>query len=306
MEDARPQLDLVFARRLDRTILERRIFRWPFVLTRTFALERTPPCLLSVFLQTSSGAVHGEDDLRQRLHIRGGAAAYVTTQGASPVHRATPGQTSKESVGIRIEDDGHLEYVPEPRILFPGAALDQTIEVDCAPGGFALAADVFTIHDPAGEGRRFRSLRATTILRRGGDAPLLVDRVDIRGLGRGRTAAFAAFGSVYVLAPDGAAALMADVAAMLPGIPGLYGATSELPGDGTGFSVRLAGYDLRSVRTAVALTWSLSRQSRFGCKPSARGKDDAWSTKSDEDQLGGGSAVDDALARGGADARASS
>ena len=67
-----PQLDLAFARRGDRTVLDRRLFRWPFVLTRTFALDRAPAHMLTVIVQTSSGAVHGGDRLRQRHRGRGG------------------------------------------------------------------------------------------------------------------------------------------------------------------------------------------------------------------------------------------
>ncbi len=106
-----------------------------------------------------------------------------------------------------------MEYLPEPRILFPDAALDQTIEIDCAVGGVALVSDAFTIHDPEGRGRCFRRLTSTTILRWGEDDPVMVDRMDISGLGRGRTARYAAFGSVLLATPgrtDGVDAYSGD------------------------------------------------------------------------------------------------
>ena len=53
--DRHAQLDLSFARRGDRTVLDRRRFRWPFVLTRTFALDSCPRHMLTVIVQTSSG-----------------------------------------------------------------------------------------------------------------------------------------------------------------------------------------------------------------------------------------------------------
>lgn len=274
--EAPAQLDLAFARRSDRTVLERRLFRWPFVLTRTFALDRAPSHMLTVIVQTSSGAVHGGDRLRQRLHVRDGAAAHVTTQGASVVHRADPGVTTSETVSIRVEDGGYLEYLPEPRILFPDAALAQTIEIDCAIGGVALISDVFTIHDPEVRGRSFRSLASTTILRCGGE-PVMVDRLDIRALAPGRTAEFTAFGSLTLAAPghtEGIAALSDALSTMLATIPGLYGAASLLPGEATGIGVRLAGRDLRAARAGAKAAWRLVRQAFYAVPPPSRRKGD--------------------------------
>jgi len=271
----RPQLDLAFARRFDRTVLDRRLFRWPFALTRTFALDRAPAHMLTVIVQTSSGALHGEDDLRQRLHVGPNAAAHVTTQGASPVHRADPGATAREHVAIRVEDGAYLEYMPEPRILFPEAALAQTIEIDCAAGGFALVCDGFTVHDPAGRGRGFRRLVSSMILRRGGGESAMVDRVDISSLGWGRAAEFKAFASLTLAAPGGApgiAALADALTARLASVPDLYGAASPLPAAANGLGVRLAGRDLRAVRAGIAIAWSAARVEFHGAPPPSRRK----------------------------------
>ena len=271
--DARAQLDLAFARRHEKTVLERRLFRWPFVLTRTFALDRVPAHMLTVILQTSSGAVHGDDALLQRFHVRGGAAAHLTTQGASPVHRADAGLTTRDAVEIRVEEGGYLEYLPEPWILFPGAALDQTITVDCAAGGVALVSDAFTVHDPDALGRAFRRFASATILRCDDRDPVLVDRQDIRGLGRGRTAGFSAFGSVLVAAPGrplGIEPLTEALSAGLTTVPDLYGAASRLPGDATGLGIRLAGRDLRAVRAALQAVWIITRRHFHGAPPPTR------------------------------------
>src|SRR5205807_2117466 len=69
-----PRLDLSFVRRGGRTVIDRRLFAWPFVLTRSFHTDGARPDLLSVILQTGSGAVHGEDRLTQRFTLREGAA----------------------------------------------------------------------------------------------------------------------------------------------------------------------------------------------------------------------------------------
>ncbi len=269
-----PQLDLVFARRHDRTVLERRLFRWPFVLTRTFALDAAPAHMLTAIVQTSSGAVHGEDRLSQRLQVGVDAAAYVTTQGASAIHRADPGLTTEESVSIRVEPGGYIEYLPEPRILFPGAALAQTVRIDCAIGGVALVGDAFTVNDPQRTGRTFQRYASSAELRIDAQAPVMIDRVNIASLAG---APFAAFGTL-ILATPGRAEAGADLAGALTraltGLPDLYAAASRLPGEATGIGVRLAGRDLRAVRAGVAVAWRLIRTALQGAPPPSRRKGD--------------------------------
>jgi urease accessory protein len=273
--EARPQLDLAFARRLDRTFIQRRLFRWPFAVTRTFALDRAPPHMLTVIAQTSSGALHGEDDVRARLHVGANAAVHFTTQGATTVQFAAPGAVSREHFALRVEAGGCLEYLPEPRILFPDAALEQTLEIDCSADGFALVGDAFTWHDPRARGRGFRAFVSTTILRRGGEEPALIDRFDIASPGRGRTAQFKAFASLTLIAPRGFLELapLADaLTARLGSIPDLYAAASPLPDAAHGIGARLAGRDLRAVRAGLALVWTAARLRFHGAAPPSRRK----------------------------------
>jgi urease accessory protein len=273
--DRHAQLDLSFARRGDRTVLDRRRFRWPFVLTRTFALDSCPHHMLTVIVQTSSGALHGEDRLSQWFEVGENAAAHITTQGASAVHRASGGLESRDSARLSVAQGGFLEYLPEPRILFPGAALEQTLEIECAPGGTALVCDAFTIHDIGCRGCGFRRFRSATILRCGGD-PVLVDRMDIDGLIAGKSASFRAFASLVVAAPGWSAAvapLADELSASLASLPGLYGAASLLPAE-AGMGVRLAGRELRNVRAGIATIWFGVRSALYGAPPDSRRKGD--------------------------------
>ncbi len=286
----RPQLDLVFARRFDRTVLDRRLFRWPYSLTRTFALDKAPAHMLTAIVQSSSGAVHGEDRLSQSIHVRADAAAHVTTQGASAIHRAGPGLAASESVAVRVEAGGYLEYLPEPRILFPDADLVQTLDVDCAPGAVALVGDAFTFHDPAYRGGSFRRFVSTITVRLDGGRPVMIDRMDITG-GRGGTSGFAAFGSLTLVAPGRVEADRArcdELMRELAIIPDLYAAASPLPGGGAGnanesagLGMRFAGRDLRAVRSGMRIAWTLVRCAFYGAPPGSRRKgDDVASAKS--------------------------
>lgn len=260
------QLDLSFARRGDRTVFDRRVFSWPFVLSRTFLLDAVPAHQLTAMIQTSSGAMNGEDRLVQRISVGSGAAVHLKTQGATAVHRAPPGLVTREAVSLRVAEGGILQYLPEPRILFPNAALTQTIDLDCAPGGTAMVSDAFTVHDPAGAGRSFRSLESTMTLRLSGAEPAMIDRMQIAGLTTHQLRRHTAFGTLVAMTSPPAAVLepiALDLSAQLAGIPGLYAAASLLPAD-LGLGIRFAARDLRGLRAGLDLALDRLRSHLFG------------------------------------------
>ena len=254
------QLDLGFVRHGARTAFDRRLFSWPFVLTRTFAFDPDRPELRSVIVQTSSGAMHGDDHLRQRLALGPGATVHLTTQGAAAVHRAHPGATTHESVELALADTAWLEYLPQPRILFPGAALQQSVEIDLAAGATLFYADAFTLHDPSGSGRLFREAGSELRLRRDGEL-LLYERFEIAGLPR-HFSRHSAFGTLLVLAPRDADQLSAwslELNARLAAIDGLYAAASLLPGAAS-IGLRLLAGELRQLRTGTDLAVAALRR----------------------------------------------
>lgn len=269
-------LDLAFVRRWDRTILDRRVFRWPFVVMRPFRLDRSPAHMATIIVQSSSGALQKNDRLRQIVHVGPHAAAHVTTQGAAPVHRGGSGAPSSESVAIAIEDGGYLEYLPEPRLLFPDADFEQSTELNCAATGAILFCDAFTLKEPDSRRGDFRRLQSTITLRLGDDRPVAIERTDVRGLGA-RTDGVRAFATMILAAPgraeagqDLAAALNRDLA----GAHNLYAAASPLPGVSTGIGIRLASRDLRAMRLGIAAVWSSIRRALFGELPPTRRKDE--------------------------------
>ncbi|WP_349631005.1 urease accessory protein UreD [Bradyrhizobium liaoningense] len=245
------RLDLSFVRRADRTVIDRRMFAWPFALTRSFHVDPYRPDCLSVIVQTASGAIHGEDSLAQRLLLGPGTAVCLTNQGATSVHRADPGARAVETVKLDVASGASLEYLPEPRILFPDAALSQTMELDCATDAHALIFDAFTMHDPLGEGRYFRELESTFCLRRSGGEPLLIERTRVCRPDYSLFHGYAALGSAFMVLPSGhdPADLQGKLTTALERISGLYGAASALPAK-AGIGIRLAALELRCIRRA--------------------------------------------------------
>jgi urease accessory protein len=256
-----PHLDLSFRRHpVHGTWLDRRVFRWPFTLSRSFRVEGDK---LTLILQTVSGAIQADDRLVQRIHVGPGAAVHITTQGAMPVHRARAGMAARDDITLEVEDGGRIEYRPDLRILFPDASLSQRVWLRLADSATAVIADGFVMHDPAGQDRPFRQYRSEFLVQRPCGQVLALDRTALlappsSGGKRGR---YLAFGTLIVAVSRPAAwleAFCADADTRLAQLPGVYAAASALP-NGAGAAVRIAATDGRHLRLGLQASWSAAR-----------------------------------------------
>jgi len=256
------------------TWLDRRRFRWPYALSRAFRAEGGPAHMLMLIVQTVSGAIQAEDRLSQRIHVGAGAAARVVTQGATPIHRAAAGLASRDAVTLQVEPGGMLEYLPELRILFPDANLEQHMCVRIAEGAMALLADGFVLHDPAAEARPFRRLEATLTVQGPGGTMLAAERIDLAAppRSRGRRAPFQAHGSLVLATCRRAVWLEAvseDATTALSHHPGLYAAASPLPNN-AGVVARIAAIDGRHLRLGLQAACGVFRR-HARCAPPPEG-----------------------------------
>lgn len=250
-------LDLSFVVRNGRTVLDSRLFRYPYVLMRTFSEPSSPvqddtatrSAPLTLIVQNSGGPIHDRDDLSTRLLLGEGTSVRILYQGATAIHRARPGEMSRERLSITLEPDSHLAYLPAPRILFPDAAHHQTSDIEISPSSSLLFTDAFTLHDPDGTARPFRELDNTLTIRRAGEIVLL-DRQHLRNPLNFQT--YRAFASALLLGVPNPG---------LSEVPDLYAATSQLPSD-LGWIHRLAAPDLRPIRTAMTCVTRTGPSSR--------------------------------------------
>jgi urease accessory protein len=274
------QLDLSFRQHPERgTYLDRRVFRWPFTLSRGFRLDSVPSGMLTLILQTLSGAIQADDALVQRIRVGAGAAAHVTTQGATMVYRAPAGMCATDTMELEVENGGVLEYLPEPRILFPESSLSQRLLLRAAPFGIAMLSEGFVLHDPTGQGRPFRRYASELVIERPGGSVAVLDRIDLHGMPArgGRRAQYAAHGTLLVVAPlppPALEALCREIEARVSATPGIYAAASVLPEE-VGIGLRVAAIDGRHLRMGLAAGWFAARQHLFGCEPAPRRKDAA-------------------------------
>lgn len=271
-----PQLDICFARHPQRgTYLSRRVFRYPVQISRGFRLDRVPAGMLTLILQTVSGTILAEDSLLQLVHVEAGAAAHLAGQGAVPVYRSADHRTATDRVELSVAGGGVLEYLPEPRILFPGSRIDQAVTVRADLDAVAVVADGFVAHDPDGASRPFSRYASEIVIERPGGVICSRDRVELDGapVRTGARARYTATGSLTVVAPPADSdAVTEAVGKKTATLDGTYCALTTLPGD-AGVSLRIAAEGGQQLRHAIEQGWSAARQALFGEPPASRRRD---------------------------------
>lgn len=272
MTDA-PQLDLAFERHpLAGTRIARRIVRYPYVITNPFRLDAHPADMVTVMLQSASGAILAGDRLKARVSAEAGAAAHVRTASATAVHRMDGDTVAQEQIDLAVGAGALLEFMPEPKILFAGAALAQQLKIVVDPDGTAVVADGFLMHDPEGRGAGFRRLSATIDIVRPDATTLATDRFDIAGgVTAGPRARFPCHGILMIvhrLADEEQAALLSALdAATAAG--GLYACASPLPSQ-AGVALRCVASSAAALRAGLRAAWAATRLVLTGSEPGDR------------------------------------
>jgi urease accessory protein len=241
--------------------------------------------MATLYLQSSSGGLYGDDRLDLTIVVEAGAAAHVTTQ-ASTIVPASHGGRARLDVHLELGPGAILEYMPDPLILFDCAAAETSLEIVMAPGARAVVADAVVLHMPGG-GRPEAGEWLNTITVRDAHEtrPRLIER---QRLMLGERLAFEAapdatrgaspcYGAVYCIGLDtgtAAATMTAGLAAVhgeLSSRDSLYWGVSPLPGKGI-VGARFLGRDGAVLSAALEAAWVAARRACCGGPPVPRRK----------------------------------
>lgn len=245
-----------------------RFVKAPMQLTRPLYIDPSDPGEAFLYIRTTGGGLAQNDRIRQVLRLEPGARATVTTQAGTPVHRMDAGMAS-QWVSLHVADGAVCEYLPGQTILFAGSRLLQTTDVDVAPGGTVLAAEVMLTGRLArGEVNGFDTLAQRFRVTRN-SRPLLSDTLCVTGATANSEmllSRWAVWGTVLIVPPS-----PSDVPGLLDVLRGalpeasedLTAAASTMVGD-EGVTVRVAGNDPVSVRSLVESVHSLARERLLG------------------------------------------
>src|SRR5262245_7119588 len=116
-------------------------------------LGRAEPC--EGVLINTAGGLTGGDTFAIAVALGAGANATVTTAAAGKIYRARAGTVSV-SVALSLAGNAELAWLPQPTILFDGAALARTTEVELAAEASFLGVEI-AIFGRAAMGERLRA-----------------------------------------------------------------------------------------------------------------------------------------------------
>lgn len=240
----------------------------PFHITRPFRHLSDPQGMATLYLQSSSGGLYGDDDLGLTIRMGQGAAAHVTTQASTIVHDARGRAGAVQDVRLDIGPGGWLEYLPDPAILMSGARLSNRVTARVAEGSRLIIADAQLSHDPGGDGQPFGHLEnAVSIV--GPEGPLAIDRFDLAGTDWLRRTGGARCSGMILTYGAGAAG-PAMIAAMTP-LAGLYAGLSTFA-ERDIHILRFLAEDGVALSRALTTAWRAARIALTGSPPHARRK----------------------------------
>ncbi len=120
----RADIRLGFRKSPGKTLLAERFRRGPLAVQRALYPEGD---LCHVYLLHPPGGVAGGDILNIESRVATGASALVTTPGATKFYRsAGPRACQQQTLSV---EGGSLEWLPQENILFPGANVELTTQV---------------------------------------------------------------------------------------------------------------------------------------------------------------------------------
>ena len=251
------ELDLTFARRGEKTILERRRHHGPLLVQRPFHPEADGTC--HVYVLHPPGGVAGGDELLLRATVSPEASALLTTPAATKLYR-TMGPSAELRQALTVRAGASLEWLPQETIAFGGSNVTSTTVVELEAGARYMGWECVCLGRPAsGDGFEVGRFRQCTEIRRDGRL-VLVDRVIAGPAGDARTAAWGWAGrSVYatLVATIESSSLVETLrSSVVPERSGDLFAVTTLPG----LTVcRWLGSSAEQARRALSHAWRVIR-----------------------------------------------
>lgn len=139
------ELELGFTRRSHTTVLDKNRHIGPLRLQRPLypEAEVCHACILH-----PPGGIVGGDRLSLTAAVETGAAALITTPGATKFYRSG-GESAVQENRFAVKDQGSLEWLPQECIVYPGADAATATRVDLATDGAFIGWEILCIGLPA-------------------------------------------------------------------------------------------------------------------------------------------------------------
>jgi urease accessory protein len=253
-----------------RTVMTELAHHGPLRVLRTYHPQADGAC--HAYLVHPPGGLVGGDHIEIDVAVAAGARALVTTPAAGKLYRSDR-RTAEQIQRCRVDDGGHLDWLPQENIFFDGSWSRLTTRVELATTATFVGWDIAVLGRPAA-GERFTrgSARQSFELHRGGP----------RWIERGRydggspvldepwgLAGHAASGVLVATGADGSIAGHVDaVRARLDAIAPRAAHAVTLAGDARDVLVcRVLATEAEDIRRAFVPVWSFLREALTGSAP---------------------------------------
>jgi urease accessory protein len=143
-------LNLSFANRFNKTLLVQRKHSGPLTVQRPFYPEGD---VCHVYLLHPPGGIVGGDELTINIDAAESSHALITTPAAGKFYRSD-GLCAKQIIKLTIGKEALLEWLPQENIIYEGAHVKSTIQVDLACKGRFMGWEIISLGRPA-SGEKF-------------------------------------------------------------------------------------------------------------------------------------------------------
>jgi len=238
--------------------------------------------MVTLYLQSSSGGIYRGDDLSMDVTLEERAQLHLTTQANTIVHN-TRGIKARQSVDIVLGKGSYCEYIPDPTVLFSGAAFCSNIQIKLEEGAKILFTDSFMWHDPSHRLVTERGEHAFAGY--DGNIKIVDQHKNLLVLERFRLEGkdvlqhncaihdcFRAQGSLFMI--DQSSSLNPVLEAIREGLAhfnDIYAGASELPNN-SGIIIRFLAKDGIALQKALNSSWTIVREHITGIIPKLRRK----------------------------------
>jgi urease accessory protein len=255
----------------------------PFHLTRPFQFKQDPEGMVTLYLQSSSGGLYRGDELKMDVKLEENTQLHLTTQASTIVHH-TRGQTAKQSLNLTLAKNSYCEYLPDPTVLFSGAAFCSDIRVEIAENARLLLSDSFSWHDPRYKNRpadevadqAFDCYHSTIEIFDQKGKTIVLDRFRLTGeVALSQNCAvhgeYEAQGTILFIDLALSDQVLPAIREMLHQVTDCYAGASKLPNH-SGLIIRFLAKDNIALQRILQQSWSLLREQLFGKTPQPRRK----------------------------------
>lgn len=263
------QLNLVFKMTNDRTRLMHDFAQGPFHISGEVGSDPHDKCS-SVCIQSSSGGIVQGDRRKIHIEVQEDGVAHVGTQSATNVHSMASNYAST-TTELKVASNGHLDYFPEPTILYSDSRYHQSTELLLEKCATAIIGDI-VVPGRLSRGEWFDFDRYCSSLEcRSPEGLLFASKENLAQNDDPTNPAvldeYSVYGCLFVAVPSADPTEIYDWANKSTDINVLIETTS-LPNE-AGVVVRALGHQANHVANALRAAWKPARKSAIGALPPA-------------------------------------